>query len=384
MKKVVMTVANHFITDHRVRKEAKALVDAGYDVTLFCVKGPDVPLSENRDGIKVLRVLDDYLRLPVSASSRRVRKKWWGALLDANADIYHAHDRDTIDLTAKAAQKLGVPFIYDSHEFWPDKNAYDPNTGSLKDRLSTRWWTRREKYYALQADGLIMTSPGHAKGLVKAFGVQEPVLVRNVPEYHRGNDRLYLREKFGLVKDDRILVFVGNVQRRRGIEQIIESLAFLDHSVHFVMIGYGDYQEILKTRLPEHAKGRVHFHETISSHSRLLEVMYSADIGLAPFQANCYSHRHVLPNKIFDYMMAELPVVVSNFPELRSIVDEVKFGEVVNPADPKDIARAVKKLLDDPNYIEQCRKNAARFSHDKFRWDIEKDQLLGLYKSLLP
>jgi glycosyltransferase involved in cell wall biosynthesis len=381
-KKVVMTVVNEFTTDYRVHREAKALVDAGYDVTIFCVWKKGLAREQELEGIHVRRILDGYIRLPVSASARRIRAVWKKHLMEAPADIYHAHDRDALDMTSRVARKKGVPFIYDSHEFWPDKNQYENNTGSLRDRLSNWWWTAKERHHARKANAIIMTSPGHAAGLVALFKVQRPVLVRNIPEFQRGTNRRALHQELGLPDDAKIIVYVGNIQKKRGLEQVLDALPELPKNVHFVTIGYGPYAEEFKKRVPEELRQRVHVHPPIP-YREIVPLIHSADIGVAPFQANCFSHRHVLPNKPFEYMMAELPIAASDFPEMGQIIRDAHYGRVFNPGNPADIARVLNEMLSDPDQLAAYRKNAEHASRTKYRWDIEKNSLLNLYKKIL-
>ena len=387
MHKVVMTVSNDFTTDYRVHREAKALVDVGYDVTIFCVHLPGLKGAEEIDGIHVRRILDNYIRLPLTKQARMVRAMWRRALLEAKADVYHAHDRDTLDETVRAAKKVGAKCVYDSHEYWPDKNRYESNTGSLRDRLSEFWWNLKERRYIKQVDSLEVSSPGHGEGLVKRYGLVKKfgrpgyVTVRSIPEYQRGTDPLLLRRKYNLSEDSRIIVYVGNIQRNRGIEEVIASLTHLPSTVHFVIIGYGHYQATLEKQLPGELRERVHLFGKV--HYRdIVPTIYSADIGVAPFQANCFSHYHVLPNKPFEYLLAELPVAASNFPDMRSVLDEASAGVFFDPSNPKDIAKAIKSILDNPERQQQMRKNARQITETKFRWDVEKDALLKLYQNL--
>ena len=380
---VVMTVNNEFTTDYRVHREAKALVDAGYKVTLLCLFKKGLPREENREGINVKRILDAPIRLPVFAASRRVRAVWWRALLNQHADAYHAHDRDTLDLSARAARRFNVPLVYDSHEYWPDKNRYEHNTGNLRDRLSEWWWHRKERRYVHRAAALIMTSPGHARGLVEHYGVPMPTLVRNIPEYQRGTDAHFLRKKLGLDTNSRIAVYVGNIQRNRGLEEVITALTHLPKNVHFVAIGYGPYRKHLEQHLPDLARGRMHFIDTIP-YREIVPTIHSADIGVAPFQSNCYSHRHVLPNKIFEYLMAELPVAVSNLPDMANIINAYDVGTTFVADQPKDIARALQDLLSDSARLQQLKRNARYATNTELRWDVEKKKLVTLYRGLLP
>lgn len=388
-KRVVMTVSNDFTTDYRVHREAKALVDAGYDVTIFCVHLPGLKGAEEIDGIHVRRILDDYIKLPVRRSARAVRAMWRRALLEAEADVYHANDRDTLDESVRVAKRLGAKVVYDSHEYWPDKNSYENNTGSVRDRLSEVWWNLKERRYIKRIDALEVTSPGHGDGLVQRYGLQRRLgkpgyrLVRNIPEYQRGSDRELLRRHFKLADDARILVYCGNIQRNRGIEQMIASLTHLPNNVHFVVIGYGKYQSTLEQRLPAQLRARVHFFGLIP-YRDIVKTIYSADIGVAPFQANCFSHYHVLANKPFEYLMAELPVAASNFPDMRAMLGETGAGVFFDPSSPEDIARAVLSVLGDPVKTAKMRANARAASESRLRWDREKESLLSLYHSLAP
>jgi len=386
-KKVVMSLNNVFATDPRVHREAKSLVDAGYDVTIFCVHKPGLPVAEEIDGIHVRRILGSYIRLPITRQARTIRATWRRALLEARADVYHGHDRDTLDETVRVAKELGAKSIYDSHEYWPDKNRYENNNGSLRDRLSELWWNLKERRYIKQVDALEVTSPGHGDGLVRRYGLAAEhgspgyTLVRSIPEFQRGTDRMLLKRRFKLPADAFLLVYIGNVQRNRGIEEVITSLRHLPPRVHFAVIGYGPYQQELERRIPEELKGRVHFHERIF-HRDIVPTLYSADVGMAPFQANCYSHYHVLPNKPFEYMLAELPIAASDFPDMRHVLDEVGAAVYFDSSKPTDIARAVRTLLENPQLRERMRTNERAATEKTYRWDVEKDSLLNLYTRL--
>ncbi len=380
--KVVMTVSNDFTTDYRVYREATALIGAGYDVTIFCVHLKGLAREEEIDGIQVRRILDNYLRLPFTIGARKVRKVWLKALRDAKGDIYHAHDRDTVDYSVKVAGERGVPVIYDSHEYWPDKNQYENNTGSLRDRVSGLWWNAKEKRGAIKANAMIMTSPGHAKKISEDFKIPMPTLVRNIPIFQRGQDKDYLKRKFKLNDQAKIVVYVGNIQKNRGIEEMMMALRHLPKNIHFVVLGYGQYRETLMKNTPTELKSRVHFHEP-THFLKIVPIMYSADMGVAPFQASCFSHYHVLPNKPFDYLMAELPIATSNFPDMKKIVEENKVGTTFEPKDPKSIAKAVMEVLGDDARYSAYQKNASKASQFKFRWDKEKENLISLYSRLL-
>ncbi len=377
-----MTVANAFTTDYRVYREATALVQAGIQVTLFCVHMSGLAREETIDGVQVKRVLDDYIKLPFTSRARKVRKTWLKALRAEQADLYHAHDRDTLDYSVKVARERGVPVIYDSHEFWPDKNRYQNNTGNFKDKLSTAWWNHKEKTNARRADAMIMTSPGHANKIVELFRVEQPVIVRNIPVYQRGKDRNYLKNKFGLGARDKIVFYVGNIQKNRGLAETITALNYLPDNIHFVIMGYGDYRQSLEKNIPANLSRRVHFHEPVHFF-KIIPIMYGADVGIAPIQPSCFSYIQVLPNKPFEYLMAELPIAVSDFPEMRKIALQNKVGTVFDPKDPRDIARAIQQILKDPKKYQDFRRNATAVTRDKYRWDLEKEKLINLYNRLL-
>lgn len=381
-KKVVMSLTNPFTTDYRVYREATALVQAGYRVTLLSLYLPGLKREEVIDGIRVRRILEDYIKLPVTKRAREVRRTWLAALRAEQGDIYHAHDRDTLDYTIKAARELRVPAIYDSHEFWPDKNRYQNNSGNLKDILSTFWWNQKEKNNARKASAMIMTSPGHAKKIVELFGVAPPVIVRNVPLYQRGSDHQYLKKKFNLKNNDKIIIYVGNIQKNRGLEESIAALNYLPDNIHLVIMGYGPYRRKLANNLPTPLRPRVHFHDTVDF-LKIIPIIYSADVGIAPIQPSCFSYVEVLPNKPFEYLMAELPIAVSDFPQMRKIVLEHNVGAVFDPQNPRDIARSIRDIITDPQKYKNLRTRARTISKTRYRWDIEKKNLLNLYRRLI-
>lgn len=137
------------------------------------------------------------------------------------------------------------------------------------------------------------------------------------------------------------------------------------------------------TNLAESAnlQERTFFIDEVSP-EEILSYTSSADVGISPIENTCLSYYYCLPNKLFEYLMAGLPVAVSDFPEMAKIVKEYEVGEVFDPEDPQDIARAINAILRDEKKYQQYKENAKKAS-EVFNWENESKRLVNLYKELL-
>jgi glycosyltransferase involved in cell wall biosynthesis len=286
------------------------------------------------------------------------------------ADVYHSHDLNTLFVGHVCKRRTGAKLVYDSHELQTERN-----------RMG-RWWKRwalwNERRWLPSADALIVASPPWIEHLRGLYGsVPDPaVAVINVPETTEIVPR-DLRPELGLPAGTPLLLYQGSIQENRGIEPAIDAIDLLD-GVVLVVVGYGYYRDSLEEMVAARGlEGRVRFFGPIPN-DELLHWTASADVGLCNIVNSSISYYTTLPNKLFEYMMAEVPVLGSDSPGIGRVVEETGVGEVVDPVDPGSLAAATRTILSDPEpYRAACRR-----ARDRYNWDVESRGLLDVYRRI--
>lgn len=286
------------------------------------------------------------------------------------ADVYHSHDLNTLWIGHRCKRAVGAKLVYDSHELQTERS-----------RMGY-WWKRwavwNERKWLPSADALIVASPpwiDHIRGL---YGHVPPVAVAviNVPERTEVVAR-DLRPELGLDPGTPLLLYQGSIQENRGIEPAIDAIELLD-GVVLVIVGYGYYRDVLEDLVAGRGLSeRVKFFGPIPN-DELLHWTASADVGLCNIVNASLSYYTTLPNKLFEYMMAEVPVLGSDSPGIGNVVEETGAGEIVDPVDPRSLAAATEKILADPEPY----RNACRVASERYNWSVESRALLGVYQQI--
>ncbi|MDQ6750832.1 MAG: glycosyltransferase family 4 protein [Actinomycetota bacterium] len=410
--RVCMFLHNAFTHDTRVLKEAKTLSDAGYEVRVLAVRDAESPDVERRDGFMVVRIASDPVptRLVRRLLSLRHRESRIGrvapplsrpagpgaaarlmraglrlhllleqlrylrlATADAcshPADIYLAHDLETLPAAVRAATRTaGARVVYDSHELFTERTS-----ASRGGRLA---WRVIERRLIGRADAVITVSESIAEELARRYGIHRPVVVRNLPsEVSPGEGLSPLREQLGIDPAASVALYLGGLQPGRGLEPLIRAAALLDGIV-LVLMGPGHAGYVAGLREAAQRAG-VQERTVFAPPAPAEEVVAwarGADVGVAPIQDVSLSYYLSLPNKLFDYIAAGLPIVASDFPEIRRVVEEGGLGALCRPDDPADIARAIRWVLADP-VRRQGLRDAAGAAAPGLTWEREAEKLL--------
>jgi glycosyltransferase involved in cell wall biosynthesis len=192
-----------------------------------------------------------------------------------------------------------------------------------------------------------------------------------------------LRTALGLT-DQRVLLYHGAVSEGRGIEVCVEVLSRLPSSVVFVVLGDGALVPWLREqqRRPE-LSDRLYCHPAVPL-TELLSWVVDADLGLALIAPTEQNFVVSTPNKLFECMTAGVPLLASDFPEMRRIVMGAEIGEVCNPTRPDEIGAAVGRLLDDPDRLAEMRDRALVAARTTYNWEAQAAALVDLYRTILP
>jgi glycosyltransferase involved in cell wall biosynthesis len=253
----------------------------------------------------------------------------FGAVRSRRPALLHCNDYNTMWVGVAAKVLLGARIVYDSHELWADRNG----------RPEWRpWLVLCEAFFVRIADVVITASPGYSGELARRYRVPLPAVVRNVPEQVCDPTA---------PEDPRLLVYVGGLLTGRGLEQAIDGLELLgDVRLRLVGAGRAAYVEALRARAVRRGvQDRVTFAGAVAPQDVPAAAAAGA-LGLALIQPVCRSYELTLPNKLFEYAAAGIPVLASDLPVMREVVLAAGLGDVVAPADPRAFAAVVRRLLE--------------------------------------
>ena len=297
--------------------------------------------------------------------------------------IYHAHDLNTLRVASKAAKIHKSKLVYDSHELYVDRNRSKP-ASKLKKFMLRRF----ERKLIRKTDFSITVNDSIAELLAMRYKVKKPVVVMNTPPKQDIMSKMdrekNLRVILNIDANHTLALYTGAITYNRGIEKLIESLSYID-DVHLVLMGYGtdEYLHKLYTIADElNVTNRYSKFGPVPSED-VPTYASSADLGIAPIQNSCLSYYLCSPNKVFEYIQAGLPVIASNFPELRKIVLGKDIGDVFDPENAEDIALTIRKLMSDKDKLSKIRDNC-NLVVEEYNWENESSKLKNAYELILP
>jgi glycosyltransferase involved in cell wall biosynthesis len=378
--RVYMLVINNFTHDARVYKEAKTLAAAGHEVTVVALWKTGLPEQEQQSGFKVKRLrlythrwrgrlvapLVKYLEFALLV---------WRLAGRAPANVYHAHDAKTLPAAWLASRRAEAYLVYDAHELETGRNFGNSQLAGIYQHM----WAWPEQVFIGRADAVLTVGNCIADELRELYGIKQPTVVMNCPEWQDVDSSSRLRNELGIPADQRIVLYVGRVAAGRGLELFLEAVQRLPGVVG-VILGDGPLVPKFRENIRSGLWQRVYLPGKIPL-AELANYIASADVGVALIEDTCRSYHFALPNKLFEYINAGIPVVGSDLPEIAPIIQDHQIGEVVNAEDLQSIVDGIQHLLNHPTYYQQAKANTQRIAK-KFTWKKEGKKLLQLYHEL--
>lgn len=387
-KKVCMIVGNPFVNDSRVFKEARSLTKAGCQVIVYATRKNELLAREKRDGFVIRRITNSF--------SPFKPKIWeyftefyptYKSLIEEKADVYHAHDLDTLPIAYLAAKRNKSKIIYDSHEIFLGTNtSYGRSyTSYLIVQIKIPFWSLLERWLVPRVNSVIVVSSDMKKYFEDKYAPKKTATLMNVlpkqPDFTT-NEKIF-HKIFKLDRSMKIVLYQGGLGWGRGMRQLVESVVFFPRDSTLVLMGSGAILNSLKllSRRLKLAK-RIMFLDPVSINN-LPRYTSSADLGIIPTLNVSVNNYYSSPNKLFEYLGSGIAIACSDLPFMRKVVLENNVGLVFNPEDPKDIADKVKTILDNERLLEKMKKRALEIAQTKYNWELEGKKLINLYKDIL-
>ena len=365
-----VSVINDLVTDNRVNKTCMALIECGYDVTLVGRKlSNSLPIPNWT--FKTIRLKMIFKKGPLFYFFFNLRLFFVGLI--NKTDLFYANDLDTLAPMFLLSKLKKKPLIYDSHELFCEV----PELKSS--RIKKSIWQKLEGYIIPKLKTCITVSDSIAKIYEAKYNVPF-YIIRNISDF----DQSFIpksRVQLSLPEDKKIILLQGaGINVDRGAEELIDAMEFVQNAVLYI-IGSGDVWENLKQK--------VSFNKSIQNKvvlinklpkSELINYTFNADLGLSIDKNSNLNYLYSLPNKIFDYIQAEIPILASRLPEIENIILQYKIGDFIDDHNPKTIANKLNEML----YSQQLSsyKKYLAIAKKEITWKSEKEKLLTIIKNI--
>lgn len=370
MKRIIVSVTNDLVTDQRVDRVCNSLVKMGYDVLLVGRQRKNsLALDQRAYAMHRMKLL--FGKGPFFYAEYNIRLFFF--LLSKKSDILVSNDLDTLPANYFVSRLRSKEIVYDSHEYYTE-------TPELVNRkLVQAIWKRIEKSLFPRIKYIYTVNESIADLFINKYKVNVDV-IRNVP-YRQDYKKEKSRSELGLPVNKKIILLQGaGINIQRGTEEMIEAMKLIEDAV-FVIIGGGDVLESLKKQVVEMKLEEKIMFIPKMPFKELYQYSVHADIAVTLDKDTNINYRFSLPNKLFDYIQARVPVLASNLPEIRKVVEQYKIGKIVDSHDQAELARAVNKMLSDQEQYEKWKENL-RFASEELCWEREEEKLIHIYSAI--
>jgi len=389
--------------DRRILLSADSLEAAGWDVIIIAM-----PLDNQIDddirvvrigidsghAIRENRVLDAYRwvrrHLPMNGRLMRWMKRLtWRYLVDQESfysklfystaskyapRVFVANDLPMLPVARKLALGCGAKLVYDSHELYSEQE--------FSEREKRRW-SEIEAKYINTCDLVITVNYSIAAELERRYGVRGVKVIYNAERTRTSpKPSRRLHETFDLSADSKIVLLQGGLSGGRNLETLVAAMRYVKNpSVVLVVLGEGLLLHSLQKLVNRlELKARVYFHAAVPQ-NELLTLTVAADVGVIPYQATCLNNLYCTPNKLFEFVAAGLPILATDLPEIRRLVEGQHIGLVGDTSSPQKLAVLMDNFFADENRFAAWKARAV-IARKLICWEQEEKKLVEAYEAL--
>jgi glycosyltransferase involved in cell wall biosynthesis len=364
--KVCQITTAHPPRDVRIfHKTCASLAAAGHDVTLL-VAGSGEDFTEK--GVQVMMV-------PMAFRTRigrilKAPRRMARVAMKLRPDVIHFHDPEFL-LAARRLKQKGFIVIYDAHEDLPRQIMSKYWIPGIFRRLIAAMVERFEDKRASQMDRVIAATPF----IADRFRKVNPA-TRDVRNYPMPEEFIFSGQPKA---DPPRFCYVGGIAAIRGIHEMVQAIGFCEARLD--LAGPVESEHLLASLHGFEPYTRVDYHGVVGR-DLVASMMSQATAGLVLFHP-VPNHIDALPTKLFEYMFAGIPVIASDFPAWKEMVEQHDCGICVDPLSVPQIVAAMQWMIANPLRVAEMGNNARRLSEEQYNWNHEKVKLLAVYDSLV-
>ncbi|MBN2200621.1 glycosyltransferase family 4 protein [bacterium] len=364
--------------DSGVHKKAVSLNRHGYRVKVFVLQSrtpkPDQRLNSYdvfRIRLWLRRLLPRHL---IFFFFKYLEFQWrsFQMLSRQRFDIMYCNDLETLPVGVLLKRFRGVRLVYVSDEL--NTEVTDLNS------LSRGIWKVVETFCIRSADAVFTVNESISVWLGDQYRIPRPEILYNVPYRRRSRGKRNLRRMFGIPGNHTVLLYQGSMHPSRGVPTLLRIMPRIPDASLIVIGDQRQFTELVRrthTAVPEN----VHVIDFVP-YPELPSYTAGADIGLYLLENSCLNYYYSLPNKLFEFLAAGLPVVLSDFPEHRRIVAGYRCGILVNEKSDGDIVRAIRRLMQDRRTYLEMSRNARRITQETFNWETQEKNMITVFNRL--
>lgn len=366
-----------FKFETRILKETNSIIklDLASQIIIISTREKNQPREENiTSQIKVIRLKNTFTSLPNSKIFKALsyiefytRAILFG--LQLKIDVINCHSLMVLPVGALLKKLKKAKLIYDPHELETERLGLS----GISQRISK--WVEKELIHS--SDAVIVVGESIHKWYESTYNLSNIYTIRNIPYDIPGLKGKLLREIFGIPSDHIIFIYQGLLVEGRNIDLYINTFKKSEGNKHLVLMGYGPLEAWVKDMASE--LPNIHFHPAVKPED-VLKYTCSADVGLCLIENCCLSYYYCLPNKFFEYLMAEIPVIVSNFPDMAHIVNAYNIGW------PTEISETNLFNIVEQTTVEKILHATERIqvlkSKNMFSWENEELTLKNVFKRI--
>ncbi|MEL6253672.1 MAG: glycosyltransferase [Bacteroidota bacterium] len=357
-KRIIISVINDLVGDQRIIRIASALQAHDFEVEVVGRKLPD-SLEVGKLPYKTHRMRLIFQKGKFFYMEYNIRLFLF--LLLRKVDILNSNDLDTLLANFLVSRLRGKELVYDSHEYFTE-------VPELMNRPGTRKvWLKLEQWLFPKLKTVYTVNTSIAKMYEEKYGVKVDV-VRNLPT----------RKEVGGEGNKHILIYQGALNVARGIELMIDSMKYLPEYILWI-VGKGDIEQELKERAAAMEGGKIEFKGFVRP-DELGNLTNKAGLGLSLEEDRGLSYRYSSPNKIYDYLQASLPVLVSDLPEMAALVRSYGVGEILEKDERSSeaVAKRIRGICEGESYNSYRAKSV--IAAQELNWENEQIHLINHYK----
>jgi glycosyltransferase involved in cell wall biosynthesis len=369
--KVAFSVTNCICNDQRVMKIADTVKRLGCDITVIgrksgdCCTSDSVPFRTERFRMLFKRGFLFYAFFNIRLFVHLLINKY---------DLLVSNDLDTLLPNFLISKIYRLPLVYDSHEYFT-------GVPEIEHRPFVKWvWKSIEKAIFPRLTHVMTVSDSIASKYDEEYSIR-PITIRNCSQVTR-QIIPFTRKEMDIDPNHLLLILQGSgINKDRGGMELIDAISKTEN-VSLLIVGSGDeYERLIQKVVKLQLNDKIKFFPKVPWHV-LMKYTRSADAGISLDKNTNLNYLFSLPNKLFDYLSAGIPVISTDLPEITKIIKEYNCGMLVSEATPEEISKAILILRDNRSLLADLKRNSL-IASESVNWENESKKVEELYRSAL-